>query len=763
MNVCRPGQKRKERRVDARRRVIRPIGSVLTLAVFLSTPAWGVQGGGNGGAGATSSSGGSGPWHGATSAAGALEHGATDARTVVEAARSQIVLGRPERAVDLLERYPVPDTALGGAAVEALAVAHYRQGDYLLAARLFRRAVDASREHRRRGILLVRSAEAYERAGYRPDAESLYRAAAATVPDIAPWLAIRAARVAPVPVAALPTFRSVPREAVGAAARARADILLDAGDTVVAAYEWSAMGDFGRAADLLDAIGARDDARRLVYRALADRTAPQARNAAALAVKHYPPRTAGEVRMLARALGWAGRGAEGAAVIEGWLAGHDSTAATLWLLGAMLESGHRSRALRIYGLAAARAEAGADEAEYRRIRLLLRMRRRTAALVAMRAYPARFEASDRAPTVAFLLADLLDDRRRHRAADSLYEQLALRWPDADVASSARLRLAQRALRRGDTTEAVRRFRDEARSRGERAGAARFLLGRLVQAQGDTTSARTIWRALAHDDSLGYYGTIAREAVGLAPPHFGTIPYVPPGPRVGRLLASLDLLDGAGLEGEAAYLLEYLTGENGFNIEEQLAIAEGLNARGRTVQGIRMGWRISRTLTLNHPRVIRVVFPFPDRELVEAEAAEFGLDPFLVAAVIRQESAFDPAAVSRAGARGLMQLMPATARGLARRHRLDWNNRFLTVADANVHVGAAHLATLLSRYHQRLIPTLAAYNAGSTPVQRWLRYPEASDPFAFVERIPYRETRGYVRTVLRNRALYAALYGAPSVP
>jgi soluble lytic murein transglycosylase len=84
-------------------------------------------------------------------------------------------------------------------------------------------------------------------------------------------------------------------------------------------------------------------------------------------------------------------------------------------------------------------------------------------------------------------------------------------------------------------------------------------------------------------------------------------------------------------------------------------------------------------------------------------------------------------------------------------------RLLSSAEVNLHLGARHLATLLERYDGRVVPALAAYNAGSRPVDRWLRYPEAGDSVQFVERIPYVETRGYVRSVLRNRSLYQALY------
>jgi soluble lytic murein transglycosylase len=190
----------------------------------------------------------------------------------------------------------------------------------------------------------------------------------------------------------------------------------------------------------------------------------------------------------------------------------------------------------------------------------------------------------------------------------------------------------------------------------------------------------------------------------------------------------------------------------------LDAADGLVASGRANQAIRLGFRAARDMGLNHPRVLRAVFPWPERELVAAEAAAFGLDPYLVAGLIRQESWFLPTARSRAGAVGYMQLIPATAREVARRAGVEWSDALLTVADANLHVGCAHLAGLLRRFANDLPSAVAAYNAGGSPVGRWRRHPGASEPARFVESITYAETQEYVRNVLRNQELYRWLYG-----
>jgi len=138
-------------------------------------------------------------------------------------------------------------------------------------------------------------------------------------------------------------------------------------------------------------------------------------------------------------------------------------------------------------------------------------------------------------------------------------------------------------------------------------------------------------------------------------------------------------------------------------------------------------------------VLRVIFPWPNRRAVEAEAAEFGVDPLLLVAIVRQESVFDAQALSPAGARGLAQLLPGTAALTARGLDVTFYPEWITVPDLNLHLGAAHLQELLQRFGGRVDAAAAAYNAGTAPVKRWLERPGADDPDEFIELIPYQET------------------------
>ncbi len=136
-----------------------------------------------------------------------------------------------------------------------------------------------------------------------------------------------------------------------------------------------------------------------------------------------------------------------------------------------------------------------------------------------------------------------------------------------------------------------------------------------------------------------------------------------------------------------------------------------------------------------------------------------LDPTLINGLVRQESAFYKGAVSRAGARGLMQLMPGTAYRVARKMRVPYSKARLTRDPAyNVRLGQYYLKKLLTRYNGSEILALAAYNAGPGAVNRWIRRsgrpgPSILDKVDWIEKIPYKETRNYVQRVLENRIVY----------
>jgi soluble lytic murein transglycosylase len=152
-------------------------------------------------------------------------------------------------------------------------------------------------------------------------------------------------------------------------------------------------------------------------------------------------------------------------------------------------------------------------------------------------------------------------------------------------------------------------------------------------------------------------------------------------------------------------------------------------------------------------VWQLLFPVRHWEIISAQAEKTGVDPALILGVIRQESGFDENARSKANARGLMQILPSTGRRLARQARIArYSATKLYQADANIILGTRHLASLLKQYGREEL-ALAAYNAGDTRADRWLKEFGPVDMPEFVELIPFSETRNYVKQVLTNKAHY----------
>lgn len=152
------------------------------------------------------------------------------------------------------------------------------------------------------------------------------------------------------------------------------------------------------------------------------------------------------------------------------------------------------------------------------------------------------------------------------------------------------------------------------------------------------------------------------------------------------------------------------------------------------------------------------YPLPYLPEINQAGTEMGIDPMLTAGLIRQESAFDASAHSGAGAIGLMQLEPKTARILCRKLRMTYSKARLTDPEYNLRLGSAYFAQLLSALGSREA-ALAAYNAGEDRVYAWRASVSSDDPAEFVESIPFSETRDYVQIVIRNAAIYRRLYAS----
>ncbi|HEV2645498.1 MAG TPA: transglycosylase SLT domain-containing protein [Acidobacteriaceae bacterium] len=154
----------------------------------------------------------------------------------------------------------------------------------------------------------------------------------------------------------------------------------------------------------------------------------------------------------------------------------------------------------------------------------------------------------------------------------------------------------------------------------------------------------------------------------------------------------------------------------------------------------------------------LLFPQPYWKDLVADSTNNGLDPYLVASLIRQESEFNAGVVSHANAYGLMQLLPSVGKSAAKKNGIKhFTPTDLLNPSINLQLGTTNLKQVLDRFGGQVEYALAAYNAGDTPVRQWLSSNDYKDVPEFVESIPYSETRDYVQAILRNRELYRALY------
>jgi soluble lytic murein transglycosylase len=317
---------------------------------------------------------------------------------------------------------------------------------------------------------------------------------------------------------------------------------------------------------------------------------------------------------------------------------------------------------------------------------------------------------------------------------------------------------------------------------DRASSALYFLGRIAESRSDWSASRAIYEAIDRWYPNYYYAVLARERLGqtsiaaaqgpsqaslfLAGLHLSApkIDGFDSSAITKRRVDRAHLLLNAGLEDEAESELLYGAKIDGQPQIIAMELAELANRRDAPNQGIRYikhyaPTYLSLPLASAPPKFWELAFPIPYRHELEQYCESLSLDPYLVAALIRQESEFNPKAVSRANARGLTQVMPSTGRQLSRKLGLHgYTTSKLFVPDTNLKIGTYYLKALSDQLDGKWEATLASYNAGKSRVVSWLSGSNFREPAEFVESIPFTETRVYVQSVLRNAEVYRRLYG-----
>lgn len=407
----------------------------------------------------------------------------------------------------------------------------------------------------------------------------------------------------------------------------------------------------------------------------------------------------------------------------------------------------------------------ADEALYNLERVALVFGRETQALEIARKIARDYPHSWHAPRALYAVAEVRQERGATGAALALYRETADQFPGTRWGDQAGWAVGWTQYQAGQWDAARDTWIHLAAHapEGDVTPAAFYWAARVAAARGHPDQAAEEYKHLATRYGDTYYGQRAAARLGVSPRvAFDPVSDVPPGevPAIDRFreLDALEQTDDATRELEIAskivpprhqemvnlFLSQHYAQQNDYSRSIATAEKASAAAGGPREHGLPVAlWQ--------------ALYPLVYWPAITQAASRTGVDPYLIAAVIREESRFDPQAGSQAGAYGLMQLILPTARNMARVLGLPRPDiRALSDPVISITLGSAALRGELERYGREDL-ALAAYNAGPIIVHRWQAQRGALDPEAFIEEIPYAETRFYVKTVLQSAGMYRWLY------
>jgi len=373
-------------------------------------------------------------------------------------------------------------------------------------------------------------------------------------------------------------------------------------------------------------------------------------------------------------------------------------------------------------------------------------------------------------------------RKDYDRAIDCYRELQQLFPNGGRATYAHWKVAWLSLRQGRTAEAKQGFEGQVAlyASSPETPAALYWRARLAEEDGDLAMARAFYQKVSERYRNYYYGALARARLpkvkGDGPAsHYALLDRVPPIDANLKLAAEAVPTDN--LQVQKAHLLEN-GGLLDFAIRELRAAAEQEKGNWLAPEIARMYEDAGRydlaIEALKHaaPNYFAVDLPTLPRAYWEALfpkaywldlkrfSSSNALDPYLVASLIRQESEFNPSAVSRKDAVGLMQLLPKVGKSVAKQEKLKhFSTTQLLTPGVNLQLGTRYFRAMVDKFGS-FEYALAAYNAGADRVQDWLGAGNYRDPQEFVESIPFTETREYVEAILRNANVYRQLYGTP---
>jgi soluble lytic murein transglycosylase len=277
---------------------------------------------------------------------------------------------------------------------------------------------------------------------------------------------------------------------------------------------------------------------------------------------------------------------------------------------------------------------------------------------------------------------------------------------------------------------------------------RYWHARLLEAAGETDRARPLFADLAAE--RGYYSFLAADRLG-ADYNWRHDPTTPNEDVIAALAAREDIVRAREL---------FFTGQEGRGRIEWARAMERLSPEERAQASLLAtgwGWYSQAIATASSSGLrddLDLRFPLPWRPVFESRSKAAGIPSAWAYGVARSESLFMPDVTSSAGAVGLMQLMPATGKQIARSAGVRYRGRAtLTDPEDNVSLGTTYLSSMLDRFEDNRVLATAAYNAGPHRVARWLPEDSPLEADVWVETVPFDETRGYVQRVLASDAVF----------
>jgi len=398
------------------------------------------------------------------------------------------------------------------------------------------------------------------------------------------------------------------------------------------------------------------------------------------------------------------------------------------------------------------------------------------------------ELRQAAPTSPWLEQALLSAANLHlvhheydQALDA-FREAQQRFPNGPRASYTHWKAAWLTLRQGRNAEKAFEEQIALYPTGAETPAALYWRARLAEEDNQPLMAHAFYQKLSDRYRNFYYAELGRQKLKHLPAgaadattHYALLDRVPPLDVSGKVADSeppadelhvqkAELLGNGGLVDFAVRELQAAATADGGSWGPA-ETAQLYDETGHYDQAIELMKRSAPNyFALDIPDLPRkyweALFPKAYWADLKRSSAANGLDPYLVASLIRQESEFNPNAVSRANAVGLMQLLPKTGKLVAKEVKLKrYSASQLYTPAVNLQLGTRYFRGMVDKFGG-FEYALAAYNAGSDRVEDWLSQGTYRDPQEFVESIPFTETREYVQAILRNASVYKQLYGTP---